>query len=149
VHQGPAGSGQHTKMVNQVLIAGIMIGLCEALLYAHASGLDPERVLASVSSGAAGSWSLTNYGPRILRGDFEPGFMVEHFLKDLGIALDEARRLGLALPGLALANQLYLSTQAIGYGRKGTHALQLALSRLSAIDWPQTGAHAHPYKTNP
>ena len=148
VHQGPAGSGQHTKMVNQVLIAGIMIGLCEALLYAHTSGLDPERVLASVSSGAAGSWSLSNYGPRILKGDFEPGFMVEHFLKDLGIALDEARRLGLALPGLALANQLYLSTQAIGYGRKGTHALQLALSRLSNVDWPAqgTGAHARPYK---
>lgn len=136
VHQGGPGAGQHTKMVNQVLIAGGMIGLCEALLYAHRAGLDPERVLASVSSGAAGSWSLTNYAPRILRGDFEPGFLVEHFIKDLGIALDEARALGLSLPGLALAQQLYLAAQAQGLGRKGTQALQLALASLSAVEWP-------------
>ncbi len=137
VHQGGPGAGQHTKMVNQVLIAGGMIGLCEALLYAHRAGLEPERVLASVTSGAAGSWSLSNYAPRILRGDFEPGFFVEHFIKDLGIALDEARALGLSLPGLALAQQLYLATQAQGHGRKGTQALQLALATLSGIDWPR------------
>jgi 3-hydroxyisobutyrate dehydrogenase len=135
VRQGPAGAGQHTKLVNQTLIAGGMIGLCEALLYAHRAGLDLQQVLASVSGGAAGSWSLTNYAPRILRGDFEPGFMVEHFLKDLALVLDESRRMGLALPGLALAQQLYLSTQAIGLGKKGTHALQLALARLSGLEW--------------
>ncbi|HWL84606.1 MAG TPA: NAD-binding protein, partial [Polyangiaceae bacterium] len=92
-------------------------------------------VLASVGPGAAGSWSLTNYGPRILAGNFEPGFYVEHFIKDMGIALDEARRMGLSLPGLALAEQLYLSVQANGWGKKGTHALQLALARLSGVDW--------------
>jgi 3-hydroxyisobutyrate dehydrogenase len=135
VRQGGPGAGQHTKMVNQVLIASGMIGVCEALLYAHKAGLDAERVLQSVGSGAAGSWSLTNYGPRILAGNFEPGFFVEHFIKDMSIALDEARRMQLALPGLALAQQLYQSVQALGYGRKGTHALQLALAQLSGVDW--------------
>jgi 3-hydroxyisobutyrate dehydrogenase len=135
VRQGGPGAGQHTKMTNQILIASGMIGVCEALLYAHRAGLDPERVLASVASGAAGSWSLTNYGPRILAGNFEPGFFVEHFIKDMAIALDEARRLGLALPGLALAQQLYQSVRALGYGKKGTHALQLALAAMSGVDW--------------
>jgi 3-hydroxyisobutyrate dehydrogenase len=135
VRQGGPGAGQHTKMVNQVLIASGMIGVCEALLYAHEAGLDPERVLQSVASGAAGSWSLSNYGPRILAGNFEPGFFVEHFIKDMAIALDEARRMQLALPGLALAQQLYQSVQALGYGKKGTHALQLALAALSGVDW--------------
>ena len=135
VHQGEAGAGQHTKMVNQILIATGMIGVCEALLYAHRAGLDAEKVLSSVGPGAAGSWSLANYGPRILAGNFEPGFYVEHFIKDMGIALAEARRMGLSLPGLALAEQLYLSVQANGWGKKGTHALQLALARLSGIDW--------------
>jgi 3-hydroxyisobutyrate dehydrogenase len=135
VRQGGPGAGQHTKMTNQILIASGMIGVCEALLYAYRAGLDPERVLASVASGAAGSWSLTNYGPRILAGNFEPGFFVEHFIKDMAIALDEARRLGLALPGLALAQQLYQSVRALGYGKKGTHALQLALAAMSGVDW--------------
>jgi 3-hydroxyisobutyrate dehydrogenase len=135
VRQGGPGAGQHTKMVNQVLIASGMIGVCEALLYAHRAGLDPERVLTSVASGAAGSWSLTNYGPRILAGNFEPGFFVEHFVKDMAIALEEARRMQLALPGLALAQQLYQSVQALGYGKKGTHALQLALASMSGVDW--------------
>jgi 3-hydroxyisobutyrate dehydrogenase len=135
VRQGDAGAGHHTKMVNQILIASGMIGVCEALLYAHKAGLDAERVLQSVASGAAGSWSLSNYGPRILANNFEPGFFVEHFIKDMAIALDEARRMQLALPGLALAQQLYQSVQAIGLGRKGTHALQLALARLSGLDW--------------
>lgn len=127
VHQGDAGSGQHTKLVNQILIASNMIGVCEGLLYAERAGLDPVRVLDSVSSGAAASWSLANLAPRMLKGDFEPGFFVEHFLKDMGIALEEARRLGLALPGLALARRLYDSAQAQGLGRKGTHALLVAL----------------------
>ena len=135
VYQGGPGSGQHTKMVNQTLIAGNMIGVCEALLYAHQAGLDLERVMQSVASGAAGSWSLSNLGPRIIQNNFDPGFFVEHFIKDMGIALDEAQRMGLALPGLALAKQLYLALQAQGHGRDGTHALQLALASLSAVDW--------------
>jgi 3-hydroxyisobutyrate dehydrogenase len=134
VHQGPAGSGQHTKMVNQILIASGMVGVCEALLYGYRAGLDLKTVLLSVGGGAAGSWSLNNLGPRILDRNFEPGFFVEHFIKDMGIALDEARRMGISVPGLALANQLYLAVQAQGYGRKGTHALMLALEHLSGIN---------------
>jgi len=139
VHQGKAGSGQHAKMVNQVLIASNMIGVCEALLYAHKAGLDPETVLKSVSGGAAGSWSLSNLGPRMIAGNFEPGFFVEHFLKDMGIALSEARRMNLALPGLALAEQLYQAVAAQGLARKGTQALLLALASLSNIDWADRG----------
>jgi len=136
VHQGPAGAGQHTKMVNQILIATGMIGVCEALLYAHKAGLDLETVLTSVSGGAAGSWSLANYAPRILGRDLAPGFAVAHFLKDLGIALAEARRLRLALPGLALAEQLYRALDARGFGASGIQALVVALGGLSAVEWP-------------
>jgi 3-hydroxyisobutyrate dehydrogenase len=135
VHQGPPGSGQHAKMVNQVLIASTMIGVCEALLYARRAGLDLESVLRSVSGGAAGSWSLSNLGPRIIAGRFEPGFFVEHFLKDMGIALAESRRMGLTLPGLALAERLYREVEAQGRGRDGTHSLVFALSRLSGQEW--------------
>lgn len=135
VHQGQAGAGQHTKMVNQTLIATGMIGVCEALLYGHRAGLDLNVVLQSVGSGAAGSWSLTNLGPRIINGNFEPGFMVEHFIKDMGIALAESKRMNLSMPGLALAQQLYISLAAQGHGRDGTHALELALANLSGIDW--------------
>jgi 3-hydroxyisobutyrate dehydrogenase len=135
VHQGPAGAGQHTKMVNQILIATNMIGVCEALLYGYKAGLDLNQVLQSVGSGAAGSWSLNNLGTRMIAGNFEPGFFVEHFLKDMGIALAEARRMKLSLPGLALAEQLYRAVEAQGYARKGTHALMLALAQLSKIDW--------------
>jgi 3-hydroxyisobutyrate dehydrogenase len=135
VRQGGPGAGQHTKMVNQTLIATNMIGVCEALLYAYRAGLDLNTVMQSVSSGAAGSWSLSNLGPRIIGNNFDPGFFVEHFIKDMGIALDEAGRMGLALPGLALARQLYLALQAQGHGRDGTHSLQLALAALSGIDW--------------
>lgn len=138
VYQGPAGCGQHTKLVNQTLIATNMIGVCEALLYAHRAGLDIEAVLRSVSGGAAGSWSLSNLAPRIVAGDFTPGFFVEHFIKDMGLALGESRRMGLSLPGLALANQLYLAVQSQGHGRSGTQALQLALAGLSGIDWNST-----------
>lgn len=137
VYQGGPGAGQHTKLVNQTLIAGNMIGVCEALLYGYRAGLDLNRVLQSVASGAAGSWSLSNLGPRIIQNNFDPGFFVEHFIKDMGLALDEARRMGLVLPGLALANQLYLAVQAQGYGRCGTQALQLALASMSGIDWPK------------
>jgi 3-hydroxyisobutyrate dehydrogenase len=133
VHQGPAGAGQHTKMVNQVLIASNMIGACEALLYGYKAGLDLKTVLQSVGGGAAASWSLNNLGPRIIDRNFEPGFFVEHFIKDMKIALDEAERMNLALPGLALAKQLYEAVRAQGWARKGTHALMLALEHLSNI----------------
>jgi 3-hydroxyisobutyrate dehydrogenase len=135
VRQGGPGAGQHTKMVNQILIATNMIGVCEGLLYAYKAGLDLETVMQSVSGGAAGSWSLTNLGTRIIANNFAPGFFVEHFVKDLGIALAEARRLGLCLPGLALANQLYLSLVAHGHARDGTQALQIALAAMSNVDW--------------
>jgi len=135
VHQGEAGAGQHTKMVNQTLIATGMIGVCEALLYGYKAGLDLETVLKSVGSGAAGSWSLSNLGPRIIDNNFDPGFYVEHFIKDMGIALEEAKRMNLSLPGLALGLQLYQSVQAIGHGRSGTHALQLALAQMSGMNW--------------
>ena len=138
VHQGPAGAGQHTKMVNQILVASGMVAVSEALLYAHQAGLDLPTVLQSVSGGAAGSWSLTHYAPRILARDFAPGFRVDHFVKDMGIALAEARRMRLSLPGLALVEQLYLALVAQGDGRQGTHALVLALARLSAVEWPAT-----------
>lgn len=135
IHQGGPGAGQHTKMVNQTLIASGMVGVCEALLYAHKAGLDLATVLQSVAPGAAGSWSLSNLGPRIIANNFDPGFYVEHFIKDMGIALEEARRMGISLPGLALARQLYVAVEAQGHGRLGTHALQLALASISGIDW--------------
>jgi 3-hydroxyisobutyrate dehydrogenase len=136
IHQGPAGAGQHTKMVNQTLIASGMVGVCEALLYAYKAGLNLETVLEAVGGGAAGSWSLSNYAPRMLQGDFAPGFMVEHFIKDMEITLNEARRMDLALPGLALAHELYLALRAQGGGRDGTQSLIRALARISAVDWP-------------
>jgi 3-hydroxyisobutyrate dehydrogenase len=135
VHQGGPGAGQHTKMVNQVLIASGMIGVCEGLLYAYKAGLDLETVMQSVASGAAGSWSLSNLGTRIIAGNFDPGFFVEHFIKDMGIALEESKRMGLCMPGLALAHQLYLALKAQGHARDGTHALHLALATMSEVDW--------------
>ncbi len=138
VHQGGPGSGQHTKMVNQILIAGGMVGVCEGLLYGYKAGLDLNTVLQSVSTGAAGSWNLSNLAPRMIAGNFEPGFYVEHFLKDMGIALAEARRMKLSLPGLALAEQLYRAVEAQGHARSGTQALILALAQLSSVDWAQS-----------
>jgi 3-hydroxyisobutyrate dehydrogenase len=135
VYQGPAGAGQHTKRVNQILIATGMIGVCEALLYGYKAGLNLQTVLESVSGGAAGSWSLSNYAPRMLKGDFNPGFFVEHFIKDMGIALAESKRMNLSLPGLALAEQLYVALKAQGHARKGTQSLILALASLSKLDW--------------
>ena len=131
VHQGGPGAGQHTKMCNQIVIAGTMIGVCESLLYAYAAGLEPERMLQSIRSGAAGCWTLENLAPRVLKGDFEPGFIVEHFVKDMGIALAEAGRMKLALPGLALVHQLYVAVEAQGHGRRGTQALLLALEQVA------------------
>lgn len=134
VHEGPAGAGQHTKMCNQIVIAGTMIGVCESLLYAYRAGLDPTTVLQAISGGAAGCWTLTNLAPRVIAGNFDPGFYVEHFIKDMQIALEEAGRMQLCLPGLALVHQLYQAVQAQGHGRKGTHALMLALKRISGME---------------
>ncbi len=135
LHGGP-GSGQHTKMVNQILIAAGMVAICEGLVYARASGLDPQRVLESVSGGAAGSWSLSNYVPRILSGDLAPGFYVEHFLKDMKIALEEADRMKLQLPGLTLARDLYTKLAAMGGGRNGTHSLIKVLESMNNQQGP-------------
>ncbi|POM73198.1 3-hydroxyisobutyrate dehydrogenase [Phytophthora palmivora] len=135
-HMGGAGAGQHTKMVNQILIATNMIGVVEGLLYAHKSGLDVEEAIRAVSAGAAGSWSISNLGPRIAKRNFDPGFFVEHFVKDMGIALKEAESMNLSLPGLALANQLYVAVKAQGHGRLGTQSLMLALEQLNELKQP-------------
>jgi 3-hydroxyisobutyrate dehydrogenase len=123
VYHGEAGSGQHAKMCNQITIASGMIGVCEALAYAKKAGLDPDKVLKSISSGAAGSWSLSNLGPRMVRGDFEPGFYIKHFIKDMNIALEEAKAMGLETPGLELAKSLYESVAGQGEENSGTQAL--------------------------
>jgi len=133
VHQGAAGAGQHTKMCNQIVIAGTMIGVCESLLYGYRAGLDLDQVLASIAGGAASCWSLTNLAPRILKRNFDPGFFVAHFIKDMGIALEEARRMNLCLPGLALVHQLYLAVAANGGAQSGTQALMLALENMSQV----------------
>jgi 3-hydroxyisobutyrate dehydrogenase len=130
VHQGEAGAGQHAKMCNQIVVAGTMIGVCESLLYGHRAGLDLEGMLSSIRGGAAACWALNHTAPRILNRDFGPGFFVDHFVKDMGIALDEAKRMNLALPGLALVHQLYVALQANGGGRNGTQALLLVLEKL-------------------
>ncbi|GAK61214.1 NAD binding domain of 6-phosphogluconate dehydrogenase [Candidatus Vecturithrix granuli] len=128
---GEAGSGQHTKMCNQILIAGNMIGVCESLLYAEKVGLDQQAVIDIIGQGAASSWSINNLGPRVVKGNYDPGFFVEHFIKDMGIALKEAAAVKLSLPGLALVHQLYIALQAQGHGRSGTQALMLALKTLN------------------
>lgn len=138
VHQGPAGAGQHTKMVNQILIAAMMMGACEGLLYARRAGLDGAKVIESVGGGAAGSWTINNLGPRMLKRDFEPGFYVEHFLKDLSIALEEARAMGLELPALKQAHAFYERAQTAGLGRKGTQALLLLLEELNGLEAPES-----------
>jgi 3-hydroxyisobutyrate dehydrogenase len=130
---GGPGSGQHTKMVNQILIAGNMIGVVEGLLYAHKAGLDPSGVIDVVGKGAAGSWSINNLGRRIVKGDFNPGFFIKHFVKDMGIALEEARRMKLGRPGLALVHQFYVSAQAVGLENLGTQGLYQVLARMNGM----------------
>lgn len=122
-YQGPAGSGQHTKMCNQIAIAAGMVGVAEAMAYAEKSGLNPEQVLKSITTGAAGSWSLSNLAPRMLKGDFAPGFYVKHFIKDMGIALEEAELMGEEMPGLALAKSLYDKLSAQGEENSGTQSI--------------------------
>ncbi len=128
---GPAGSGQHTKMCNQILIATTMVGVVESLLYAVESGLEPDQVIDVIGKGAAASWSINNLGRRIVAGDFEPGFFIKHFLKDMGIALAEAERMNLALPGLALAKQLYQAASGLGWEELGTQALYRVLRQMN------------------
>ncbi len=128
---GGPGAGQHTKVANQVAIAGTMIGTVEALLYARTAGLGMDAVIDIIGKGAAASWSLNNLGRRIAKGDFAPGFYIKHFVKDMGIALQEARRMKLALPGLALVNQFYISAQAQGLENLGTQGLFKVLAGLS------------------
>ena len=134
VHQGGPGAGQQAKLCNQIVIAGTMVGVCESLLYGYKAGLDLNRMLESIRGGAAACWTLDNLAPRILQRNFDPGFFVEHFIKDMGMALEEATRMGLVLPGLTLAHQLYQTVHTLGHGRSGTHALMLALESLSDIE---------------
>jgi len=129
---GDAGAGQHTKAVNQIHIATTMIGLVECLLYAHRAGLDMLEVISAIEKGAAGTWSLSNYGPRIAKGNFDPGFFVKHFVKDMGIALKEARRMNLSLPGLAMAQQFYIAAMAEGLENMGTHSLYKVFERMNS-----------------
>lgn len=137
---GGPGTGQQTKLTNQIAIASGMIATCEALLYASRVGLDLDTTLQAISSGAAGSWSLTNLAPRILSGDFAPGFFVAHFVKDMRLALDECRRMNLRLPGLALAESLYARLAEQGHGRLGTQSLVLALAQLNGMEPPRRGS---------
>ncbi|MDQ0198407.1 NAD(P)-dependent oxidoreductase [Neobacillus ginsengisoli] len=123
VYQGRAGSGQHTKMSNQIAIASNMIGVCEAIIYAEKAGLNSENVLKSITAGAAGSWSLSNLVPRMLKGNFEPGFYIKHFIKDMKIAIDEAEHMGMDVPGLSLAKSLYEQLVEKGEENSGTQAL--------------------------
>jgi 3-hydroxyisobutyrate dehydrogenase len=133
-YMGKAGAGQHTKMVNQINIASTMVGLVECMLYAQKAGLNQQEVIDVIGKGAAATWSLNNYGPRIVKGNFDPGFFIKHFVKDMGIALQEARRMNLSLPGLALANQFYLAAMAMGLENLGTHGLYKVLARLNGLE---------------
>ena len=133
VHQGGAGNGQHTKMCNQIVLAGTIIGVCESLLYGYKAGLDLETMLSSVSKGAAQCWILDNLAPKMVNRNFDPGFFVEHFEKDLGIALEESRRMGISMPGLALVRQFYVALKSQGHSRLGYHSLLLALEQLSNV----------------
>jgi 3-hydroxyisobutyrate dehydrogenase len=125
VHQGPAGSGQRTKIVNQILVAANTLGMCEALHFASRAGLDPQRVLDSVGGGAAASWSIQVLAPRVLKGDFDPGFIVEHLVKDLRIARSDAKELGELLPLVDLCLARYEALVDAGHGRKGTQGVYL------------------------
>ncbi len=136
VHHGSPGYGQHAKLCNQITIAGTMVGVCEALLYTHQVGLDGEKLLASIRQGAAGCWTLDHLAPKMLQQDFSPGFFVEHFIKDMGLALVAANRMGLLLPGLSVVHKLYQAVQAHGHGRSGTQALLIALERIAPIHRP-------------
>jgi len=131
---GPAGCGQHTKMSNQVLIASTMIGTVECLLYGYKAGMDRDSIIDIIGKGAAASWSINNLGRRMVKGNFEPGFFIKHFVKDMGIALREAEKMKLSLPGLALAHQFYVSAMALGYENLGTQALYKVFEKLNHLN---------------
>ena len=131
VYEGGPGAGQHTKVCNQITVGGVMTGICEALLYSYKAGLDPDTMIKTVCAGAASTWLMENLGPKIIDNDFKPGFFVEHFIKDLGIAIAECKRMNLDLPGLKLSMELYEKTRDLGYGKLGTQALFLALKEIS------------------
>jgi 3-hydroxyisobutyrate dehydrogenase len=133
VHQGGPGAGQQAKLCNQIVIAGTMVAVCESLLYGYKAGLDLNRMLESIRGGAAACWTLDSLAPRILQRNFDPGFFVEHFIKDMEIALEEAKRMEIVLPGLTLVHQLYQTVHTLGHGRSGTQALILALEALAPI----------------
>ena len=132
-HMGPPGAGQHTKMCNQILIAGTMIGTVESLLYAQKAGMDLDSVIDVIGQGAASSWSINNLGRRIAKNDFDPGFFIKHFIKDMGIALAEAQRMSLSLPGLALVHQFYTAAKAMGYENLGTQGLYRVLAQMNSV----------------
>ena len=132
-YMGKAGAGQHTKMSNQILIASTMIGVVESLLYAYKAGNDLNEVINVIGKGAAGCWSINNLGPRIVDGNFDPGFFIKHFIKDMGIALKEAKSMNLSLPGLALAYQFYISATALGLENLGTQGLYKVLAKMNGI----------------
>ncbi len=134
VHQGKTGAGQHAKMCNQIVLAGSLLGVCEALVYGIKSGLNLNSLLESISKGAAACWSLDVLAPKLVKGDYAPGFSIDNFVKDLAIALEEAEAMRISLPGLALAKQLYVSVQAMGKGSYGNQALYLALEKLANMD---------------
>ena len=131
VYEGGPGAGQHTKVCNQITVGGVMTGICEALVYCYKAGLDPDTMIKTVCAGAASTWLMENLGPKIIGEDFDPGFFVEHFIKDLGIAIAECERMEIKLPGLQLSMDLYEKTRELGYGRLGTQALFLALREIS------------------
>ena len=132
-HMGAIGSGQNTKMANQIVIAGTMCGVSEALVYGAKAGLDLEKMVGTISKGAAGCWTLDNLAPRVINGDFNPGFMIEHFVKDMRIAIEESRAMGLNLPGLRLVEDLYEKLAEEGMGKNGTQALTKAIEELSGV----------------
>jgi 3-hydroxyisobutyrate dehydrogenase len=144
VYQGLAGTGQHTKMCNQITVAGTLIGVCEGLIYGVKAGLDLNTMLACISKGAAACWSLDVLAPKIVKGDYSPGFSIDNFVKDLSIALEEAEAMKLSLPGLALVKQLYISIQAMGKGSSGNQALYLALEKLANMNNPDKPAAVEP-----
>ncbi|MBI4774094.1 MAG: NAD(P)-dependent oxidoreductase [Deltaproteobacteria bacterium] len=133
-YMGPAGAGQHMKAANQIMVAGTMVGMVESLLYASKAGLNPDQVIEVICGGAAACWSMENYGPRIVKGDMEPGFIIQHFLKDMNVVLKEAESMNLPLPGVSLSKQLYIAAKAHGYGERGTQALFRAMAILAAVD---------------
>ena len=134
IHVGPSGTGQTAKLVNQILVAGTMNAVAEALVFAAKAGADLHKTLEVVSGGAAASWQLENLGPRVLRGDFAPGFMVKLQQKDLRLILEEARELKVPLPGTSFVHQMYASLEAEGRGEEGTQALVQVYERLAGVE---------------